>query len=327
MKAWVIKSSKFTEIDQLQLLEVARPQPHEKELLVRVHDVGLNPVDYKLIEHQPGSWLYHHILGLDVAGEVVEIGKQVDKFKKGDRVFYHGDLTESGGFAEFGTVKSDVVAKMPDKLTYPQAAALLCSAMTAYQAIFRKANLENRHTVLIHAGAGGVGGIAIQLAKIAGLRVFTTVSKQKKDFVAHLHPDAIIDYRTQNVTEQIQRLTNGLGVDLIINTIGAEAATQDLKRLAYNGALIAIDGQPNLTTDYAKLGLGVFSVNLGGAHQSHNTQQRHDLAVMATQLGELVVKEKLDPLINQEISYRDIPKGLQMIKDHKVTGKIVAKFM
>ncbi|WP_412989884.1 alcohol dehydrogenase catalytic domain-containing protein [Pediococcus siamensis] len=327
MQAWVVEKNEQRQIDDLQFIQIATPAPGADELLVKVHSVGLNPVDYKVIEGGVATWHYPHVVGLDVAGEVVAIGTDVSQFTVGERVFYHGDLTRQGGFAEFATPKADVVAKMPADLTYAQAAALLCGAMTAYQAIFRKASLTNRHTALIHAGAGGVGGIAIQLAKLAGLKVLTTVSKRKQAFVTNLHPDFMIDYRTQNVTQVVQQLTAGLGVDLIVNTIGAKAATADLDRLAYNGALVTIDGQPDLrASDYARRGIGVFSVNLGGAHQSKNPQQRQDLAKMATELGNLVVAHKLNPLVERQISFQEIPQGLQAIKAHEVIGKIVANW-
>lgn len=252
---------------------------------------------------------------LDVAGEVVTTGAAVTGFKAGERVFYHGDLTKNGGFAEYAVVKS-----------YEQAAALLCGAMTAYAAVYRKANLTNRHSVLIHAGSGGVGGIAIQLAKQIGLTVYTTVSARKRAFVQSLQPDHIIDYQTTDVTATIKELTQGLGVDLIINTIGSTEATADLQRLAYNGALVTIVGEPDLSHyDLGRYGQSVLSVNLGGAHQSHNPQQQADLATMATALGELVVTKKLDPMIDHVLSFEQIPQGLQALKQHLISGKLVAR--
>lgn len=326
MQALYVNSATAHELSALTLGEQPQPQPAADEVLVRVHAVGLNPVDYKLVEEGNTNWQFPHIFGLDVAGEVVTTGAAVTGFKAGERAFYHGDLTKNGGFAEYAVVKSYAVAKMPTGLSYEQAAALLCGAMTAYAAVYRKANLTNRHSVLIHAGAGGVGGIAIQLAKQIGLTVYTTVSARKRAFVQSLQPDHIIDYQTTDVTATIKELTQGLGVDLIINTIGSTEATADLQRLAYNGALVTIVGEPDLSHyDLGRYGQSVLSVNLGGAHQSHNPQQQADLATMATALGELVVTKKLDPMIDHVLSFEQIPQGLQALKQHLISGKLVAR--
>lgn len=128
------------------------------------------------------------------------------------------------------------------------------------------------------------------------------------------------------MTATIKELTQGLGVDLIINTIGSTEATADLQRLAYNGALVTIVGEPDLSHyDLGRYGQSVLSVNLGGAHQSHNPQQQADLATMATALGELVVTKKLDPMIDHVLSFEQIPQGLQALKQHLISGKLVAR--
>ncbi|MFC6170020.1 zinc-binding dehydrogenase [Loigolactobacillus jiayinensis] len=326
MRAIYLNTATDHGLDALTIGERPQPQPAAEEILVRVHAVGLNPVDYKLIEGGNKKWQYPHILGLDVAGEIVALGPQVSGFAVGERVFYHGDLTKDGGFAEYATVKSYAVAKMPAELSYEQAAALLCGAMTAYAALYRKASLANRHTVLIHAGAGGVGGIAVQLAKHSGLTVYTTASSRKRALAKRLLPDHIIDYQTTDVTAAIKELTHGHGVDLIINTVGTKEATADLQRLAYNGALVTIVGGPDLS-DHAleQRGQSWLSVNLGGAHQSNNLQQQTDLAVMAAELGKLVVAKQLDPLIERVLAFEQIPQGLQALKQHLISGKVVAR--
>lgn len=326
MQAWVLQNQTDQQISALKLTEISQPVLEADEVLVKVHANGLNPVDYKLVEGGVASWTYPHVIGLDVAGEIAAVGQNVTDFQIGDRVFYHGDLARQGGFAQYVTTKADVVAQLPENLSYEQGAALLCGAMTGYQAFYRKANLTNVHTVLVHAGAGGVGGIVIQLAKAAGKTVYTTVSKGKQAFVQQFKPDAMIDYHATDVTEAVKQLTDGLGVDLIINSIGSAEATKDLDRVAYNGCVVTIDGQPNVEAPGLNRGVGVYSLDLGGAHRSGNPVQRHDLAVMAEALGQLTAKGQLDPMIERVLPASAVPEGLQLLKDHQVTGKLVVSW-
>lgn len=324
MKAWTVPNEAAKSIDALRLLSLDDPKPEVDELLVKVRANGLNPVDYKLVQGGVSAWTFPHVLGLDAAGVVVAVGSRVQDFRPGDRVFFHGNLSEQGSFASLATIKANVTALMPDQLTFSQAAAILCGAMTAYQAIYRKASLANRRTALIHAGAGGVGSIAIQLAKLSGLKVLTTVSAGKADFVTALKPDVVIDYRQEDVTKAVLDHTDGLGADLIVNSIGTKAAEADLQRLAYNGALVTIDGQPEFDSKLlADRGIGVYGLNLGGAHNSGNSLQQHDLAVMATDLTTLVAAKKLDPLITQTLPFDQLPLGLKALQARETRGKIV----
>lgn len=215
-----------------------------------------------------------------------------------------------------------MLAKIPTTVSFEAAAASLCAGLTAYQALLRKANLNAAQTVLIHAGAGGVGSMAIQLAKAAGKTVFTTVSQAKQAFVAPLHPDAQIDYHHEDVTTRIQDLTQQHGVDLIINTIGH--ADADLPRLAYNGQLVCVLATPdhfpsNQVVTISKL-------DLGGAHRSGNPSQVADLGQMTAALLALVQTGKVDPLITQVLHRDQLVTGLQQLQAGQVVGKLVVTF-
>ena len=181
------------------------------------------------------------------------------------------------------------LAKTPDSVSDEVAASALCGALTAYEAIERKANFANVNTVLVHAGAGGVGSIAIQLAKLHGCKVFTTVSSSKYDYVKQLAPDAIINYQTEDVDKKLADLTDGLGIDLIIDTVGKKEAELDLRRLAYNGRLVTIVDVPSLdNVPMFDSGLGMNVVNLGGAHLSGNPYQQADLGRMNAEMLKLI---------------------------------------
>ena len=325
MKALTIAHDK-TNIDDAKITQVTKPTINSDEVLIEVKSVGLNPVDYKLIENHPASWNDPHVLGLDAAGEVVAVGSDNPKhFEIGQRVFFHSDLNKDGVYAEYAKAKYNVVARIPDNVSYQSATAILCSGLTAYAALFRKMNLTGKQNVLIHAGAGGVGSIAVQLAKYLGLTVITTVSTKKVAFAKKIGADFVIDYKKQDTSKELEKITNGVGVDLIINLVGGDEVQKDLSRLAYNGAVVDILNTPDLSHyDLSAKGQSVLSVNLGGAHNGGSISQLDDLATMAESLVKLVADGIVDPLITKEISFEEIPDGLFLIKNHQTEGKIVA---
>lgn len=272
MQAYSFTSQNQTDLENLKIHESTIPGPKPDEVLVKIDSIGLNPVDYKLIGSPSSVFDYPHIFGLDAAGTVVSVGKNVTDFTVGERVSGHNNLANNGTFAEYAIFPDYCLAKIPDKVSFKQAAAMLCGAMTAYQAIFRKMNLTGKKNILIHAGAGGVGLIAIQLAKLMGLTVITTVSTSKIEFVKSFHPDKIIDYKNENVTTEVIKYTNGVGVDLILNTVNGEAKTDIEKRLAYNGQLVWINEAPKSIDQnfLAQRGITISALDLGGAHRGNS---------------------------------------------------------
>ncbi|MDU8923751.1 zinc-binding dehydrogenase [Pasteurellaceae bacterium LIM206] len=326
MQAFAITDKSHRSIEQISLIDVPVPVIAADQVLIKVKAVGLNPVDYKVVEFGVDAWQYPHILGLDVAGVIEAVGEGVDRFVVGDRVAGHGYLLKDGCFAQFVAVPAYQLGKIPDDVSFEQAAGLLCGAMTAFQALHRKASLNNRRTVLVHAAAGGVGSIAIQLAKLAGLTVYATAGTDKIDFVRRIGAaDVIIDYKTEDITARVLELTQNRGVDLIINTIDGKTATEDLNRLAYNGALVAIVEEPDYRqSDLFRRGQSVCVVNLGGAHGSRDPAQQADLGRITQTLLNLVSQGKINPLIETVLPFENIPQGLQLIKRRKTVGKVVA---
>ncbi|HAB33871.1 MAG TPA: zinc-binding alcohol dehydrogenase, partial [Exiguobacterium sp.] len=220
MKAWLNHSG--TAIDQWTFEEVKTPTPGEGQALIRVKTVALNPVDYKATKNP--AWTFPHIPGVDLAGVVEQIGPGAE-VKIGDRVAIHTNLQRDGAFAEYVLVDTRALAPIPEDVSFAEAAAILCAGMTAYEAIVQKMNTTGKETILIHAGAGGVGGIGIQLAKRLGLKVATTASTENHEWVKRLGADLAIDYKKENVTEVIRDWTNDRGADLIFNTVGRNEAT------------------------------------------------------------------------------------------------------
>ncbi len=153
----------------------------------------------------------------------------------GDRVYYHGNLTKKGGFAQYALTTAHTISKLPDSISFEEAAALPCAGFTAYQALHRKLNVKPNCSILIHGGAGGVGGFAIQLAKLKGLTVITTASKSNHDYVKQLGANYTIDYNHESVKDEISNITNGNGVDYVLDTVNGSNATNSLALMGFNG--------------------------------------------------------------------------------------------
>lgn len=322
MKAWLNHSG--TAIDQWTFEEVKTPTPGEGQALIRVKTVALNPVDYKATNNP--AWTFPHISGVDLAGVVEQIGPGAE-VKIGDRVAIHTNLQRDGAFAEYALVDTRALALIPEDISFTEAAAILCAGMTAYEAIVQKMNTTGKETILIHAGAGGVGGIGIQLAKRLGLKVATTASTENHEWVKRLGAELAIDYKKENVTDVIRDWTNGRGADLIFNTVGRDEATADLGRLAFSGQLAFIAGGPDQSVVKPfTLSPSIHEVALAAAYASEDDRAIRNLGHMASELLKLVAAKELDPLVTEEIPAADIVKGLQRLSERHVRGKIIAKF-
>ncbi|KQS19407.1 zinc-binding alcohol dehydrogenase [Exiguobacterium sp. Leaf187] len=322
MKAWLNHSG--TAIGQWTFEEVETPTPGEGQALIRVKTVALNPVDYKATNNP--AWTFPHIPGVDLAGVVEQIGPGAE-VKIGDRVAIHTNLQRDGAFAEYALVDTRALALIPEDISFAEAAAILCAGMTAYEAIIQKMNTTGKETILIHAGAGGVGGIGIQLAKRLGLSVATTASTENHEWVKRLGADLAIDYKKENVTDVIRDWTNGRGADLIFNTVGRDEATADLGRLAFSGQLAFIAGGPDQSVVKPfTLSPSIHEVALAAAYASEDDRAIRNLGHMASELLKLVAAKELDPLVTEEIPAADIVKGLQRLSERHVRGKIIATF-
>lgn len=311
---------------EMKVEESPLPVYGEDEILVEVHAVGLNPVDYKSATGGNPNWQYPHILGLDVAGVVVEVGQDVTRWSKGDRIVYHGDLTRNGGYAEYAVAKASRVSRIPDSVTFVEAAAIPTAGYTAYQAIFRKLPLASVETVLIHGGAGGVGGFAVQLAKGAGKTVISTASAANHDYVKSLGADEVIDYHTEDVRARVMEMTGGRGVDAVVDAISRSSATESLDLLSFMGHLVYIAGAPDFTQvkPFTK-SVSYHEVALGAAHQSGDPKAEGELAVIGDEMLVLLEQGKLSSMLKEVVSLEEIPEALTRLSGRHVKGKIVAR--
>ncbi|MBO2450380.1 NADP-dependent oxidoreductase [Actinomadura barringtoniae] len=230
----------------LKLVEVEKPTPGPTEVLVRVHAAGVNPTDWKHRAHKIFLGDPPFVLGWDVSGVVEEVGFGVTLHKPGDEVFGMLKYPEGvGSHAEYVVAPSRYFARKPANIDHVQAGALPLAALTAWQALVEVAGVREGHRVLIHAAAGGVGHLAVQIAKARGAHVIGTASAPKHELLRGLGADELIDYRTTDFAEAVQDL------DIVLDTIGGDYAERSLIVLRRGGSLVSIAGRqtPDLDAD------------------------------------------------------------------------------
>jgi NADPH2:quinone reductase len=228
----------------LATVDIPAPAPGDNELRVRLHAAGVNPIDTKL--RSRGVFFENAlpaVLGCDGAGTVETIGKRVTPLQPGDEVWFcHGGLgREQGNYAEFTVVNEQIARRKPASLSFEQAAAAPLILITAWEALFDRARLEAGQTVLVHGGAGGVGHVAIQLAKNAGASVCTTVgSEENTRFVLSLGADQVINYHHEDFADAVLEWTHGRGVDVALDIMGGPVFQNTLRAMAHYGSLITL---------------------------------------------------------------------------------------
>ena len=312
-------------LDQLHLRDMPVPEPGEGEVLIRVHAAGINPADWKIVEMGVDTWRFPMIAGLDASGTVERTGPGVDGWKQGDRVVYHGSFQRLGAFAEFTAQSAHVLARLPHAVTFEQAAAMPTAGYTAYQAIEEVLRPRPEDTILVHAGAGGLGGYAIQLAKLRGATVFTTCSAANADYVRSLGADAAIDYTNVNTVVTVRELTHGRGVDAVLETIGTVRNRQDaLDMLAFQGWLLLFNGLP----DFSKLGplsrgIRICDIALGAVYIAGDKQAQTALARYGEALGKLVAEGTISTMIEDVVSLEDAGKALARNRAGHQRGRLV----
>ena len=232
-------------VDVLSYEDVSEPEIKlPSQIKVKLHAAGINPIDTKL--RSRGVFFpdaLPAILGCDGAGEVVEVGSEVTAFRPGDAVWFcHGGLGgEQGNYAEYTVLEADQAARKPESLSFEEAAAAPLVLITAWEALYDRAHIRAGQDVLIHAGAGGVGHVAIQLAAVTGARVLTTVGNaEKAEFVLNLGASRAISYHEEDFVEAINAYTAGKGADMVLDTVGGETFRQSIHATAHYGDLVTL---------------------------------------------------------------------------------------
>ncbi|MCZ4341204.1 zinc-dependent alcohol dehydrogenase family protein [Sphingomonadaceae bacterium G21617-S1] len=231
--------------DKLKLSEVARPTPSSGQVLVRIYATAVNPVDIKIREGLPIAPPLPAILGADLAGVVEAVGEGVTTFSVGDEVYgcAGGVKGHGGALAEYIAADARLLAPKPKTLSFREAAALPLVSITARDALDRL-EIEAGDRVLIHGGTGGVGHIAIQLAKAAGAWVVATVGSDDNAAIARqLGADEVVNYRTEAVGDYVKRLTNGEGFEAIFDTVGGPNLANSFEAAAVEGKIATINAR------------------------------------------------------------------------------------
>lgn len=322
MKAVIVKEP--GDASQLKMGDARDPEPGPYEVLVRVAYTALNRADIVQREgNYPPPEGASEILGLEIAGEVVAAGAGVTRLKAGDKVF---GLVPGGGYAELAVIHEDMANKLPGGLTLKDAAAIPEVFLTAFQALRWIGKAEQGETVLIHAGASGVGTAAIQLAKSFGMKVLVTASKGKHDICRRLGADACYDYHEGSFTDFVKSNTGSKGVSLIIDFIGGPYFTDNLDSLARDGRLVmlAFLGGPevsdvNLRKILAKR-LTISGSTLRSRDLDYQTRLNKD---MTSHIFPLLEKGTIKPVVDKVFDWENVAEAQRYMEENRNQGKVL----
>ena len=298
------------------------------QVKVKLQAAGINPVDTKVRRHGVFYPLpLPTVLGCDGAGVIVEIGSAVKHFKVGDKVWFcHGGLgREQGNYAEYTVLDERWVSTSPTNYSMIEAAAAPLVLITAWGALFSKGQLQAGQTVLIHAGAGGVGHVAIQLAKIKGARVIATVSSAEKAvFAKRLGADEIVIYHPNGFAEQVNQLTAGKGADLVIDTVGPEVFKESILATAHFGRLITLldPGQIDLSEARLRNLLIGFELMLTPMLRDLDEARDGHVAIL-NQCKQWAEQGLLTLHISHTFDLKDASSAHELIEIGHTSGKIV----
>jgi len=325
MRAMVVP--RFGAADELQREDAPVPVPGEHDLLIEVHASALNPVDFKI---RRGAFAKDRklpiILGFDVSGVVRGMGAAARGFKAGDEVYASPSLVRNGANAEFVCVDARTAAPKPKNLVHIQAAALPLVTLTAWEALLQRVRLQRGETVLIHAGGGGVGHVAIQLAKHQGARVLATASREASlTLCRQMGADTIINYQQESFVERVKQETGGRGCDVVFDTVGGETFDRSLDCVAVDGRVVTCVGAPS-----EKIPSRLFRINASlhfefmGAPTVFGVRQESQGAILrdAAMLAEA---GQLQPHVSRVLPLEELAEGHRLLEDGHVTGKLVIR--
>jgi len=324
MKAYIYNGGGGPEV--IELTERSIPKVGAGEVLIKVEAFGLNRAD---VQQRKGVYPppagASDIPGLEVSGTIVELGEGVIGWSTGTRV---AALLAGGGYAQYVNVPAELLINIPENLSSTDAAALPEVAATVVSNLFIEGGLAEGQTLLIHGGAGGIGSMAIQLAKAAGARVFVTASSAEKlEYCAQLGADEGINYREEDFEQRVKELTDGAGVDLILDVIGAKYLESNIKALAVGGRVVVIGLQGGTK---AELNLGmmlakrarVIATTLRARPLDEKTQI---IKQTVARVLPLVEADKLSINVSKTFEFSDLTSAHEYFDSGEHTGKIVVK--
>jgi len=331
MKAFAI--DKYSKTEGLQLIDMPVPEVNENDVLVEVHASGLNLLDSKIKTGEFKLILpykFPFILGHDVAGIVTKVGSKVKKFKVGDEVYSRPSDFRIGTFAEFIAIDEKDVAHKPKNLSMEEAASIPLVALTVWQALVEKANLKKGQKIFIQAGSGGVGTIAIQLAKHLGATVATTASEKSFELLKSLGADVLIDYKKQNFESVLKEY------DVVLNSQDKKTLEKSLRIVKPNGKVISISGPP--TAEFAKaikapwfvkIILSLISSGIRKTAKKLNIE--YSFLFMRAEgkqlqeITELIESGSIKPVVDKVFPFTETNDALSYVESGRSKGKVVVK--
>lgn len=333
MKALVLK--RYGGSDQIEFADIPRPLIKPDEILVRVHAVGLNPIDYMIPKGTFKPMLKFKLpatLGSDLAGVVVDVGSRVTRFKVGDAVFASLFDLGNGSLAEFAAVPEHVAAHKPANLDFVQAASVPMVGLTSWQALNERAQVKPGQKVFIPAGSGGIGTFAIQLAKQFGAKVGTTTSTANVDLVRSLGADEVVDYK-QHEFEHVLK-----DYDVVLGTVRGDGLEKAMQIVKPGSRVVSLIGPPDVSFARArgmnflmKFVFGLLSrkiIRLAAKRDASYSFLfvRPDGGQLA-KIGELLETSRVRPVIDKVVPFAQAKQGLAYLEQGRAKGKVVVQLV
>jgi NADPH:quinone reductase-like Zn-dependent oxidoreductase len=329
MKAFIL--DRYGSADGVRTGDTPDPELREDDVLVQVHAAGVNLLDSKIRKGEFKRILPYRlplILGHDVAGVVVRVGSRVRRFARGDEVYARPADGRIGTFAEFIAIKEDDVAIQPKTLTMEEAASIPLVGLTAWQVLIERANLKRGQKVLIHAGSGGVGTFAIQLAKHVGATVATTTSAANVDLVTRLGADVVIDYKKQDFADVLH------DYDVVLNSLDKLTLEKSLRVLKPGGQLISISGPPDVAfarsigaSWVVRMIIGALSYRITAkakrrhAHYSFLFMRAN--GGQLTEITSLIDAGIIRPVVDRVFPFASTKEAMAYVEGGRAKGKVV----
>ena len=309
----------------LKLQEMPTPVPEDNDLLIEVICSAMNPVDFKMrLAPRWGERKMPFVLGYDVSGIVRGAGKNVTGFKVGDEVFASPNLKRDGANAEFVCADFRSAALKPKSVDHAHAAALPLAVMTAWESLHNHGQIQAGQTVLIHAGAGGVGHLAIQLAKAHGCKVITTASREETIAVCKaLGADEVINHKSEDVVQRVADITQGRLCSVVFDTVGGQTFNLSLRCVGFYGKVVTI--VPGIPTDHINsLFAKSASIHLEymGIPTMFNVDPQRQGATLS-KVATMVDAGKIKPIVSHRVKLADLAEAHRMQESGKTIGKIV----
>ncbi len=333
MKALILKN--YGKSNQLAFANVPRPAIKPDEILVQVHAVGLNPIDYMIPKGTFKPILKFRlpaIMGSDLAGVVVEVGSRVTRFNIGDSVYASIFDLGTGSLAEYAVVPESAAAIKPETLDFVQAAAMPMVGLTSWQALKERAHVMPGQKVFIPAGSGGIGTFAIQLAKYLGATVATTTSSTNIDLVKRLGADEVVDY-TRREFEEILR-----GYDVVLGTVRGDNIEKSLQILKPNSRVVSLIGPPDVAfarkrgmNFFMKLAFSLISSKIVRLTKKRNIDYSflfvHPDGQQLAEIGKIIDAGHIQPVLDQVFPFDQTIKALTYLESGRAKGKVVVKLI